>query len=98
MRMREADDAALKRARIFVDTEAALSEGGDVALALKSGALTRADVVGDLAALVRGAPGRGGPEEITAVQVGRRGDRGPRRSDAGVAEGGRREVLTSRPS
>jgi ornithine cyclodeaminase len=65
MRMREADDAALKRARVFVDGEAALSEGGDVALALKSGALTRAEVVGDLAALTRGAPGRGGRDEIT---------------------------------
>jgi ornithine cyclodeaminase len=65
MRMREADDAALKRARVFVDAEAALSEGGDVALALKSGALMRADVVGDLAALTRGAPGRGGSDEIT---------------------------------
>ena len=65
MRMREADDAALKRARIFVDTEAAMSEGGDVALGLESGAIARADVAGDLAALVRGAPGRGGEREIT---------------------------------
>jgi ornithine cyclodeaminase len=65
MRMREADDAALRRARVFVDTGAALEEGGDVALALKSGALTRADVVADLAALVHGAPGRGGEQEIT---------------------------------
>jgi ornithine cyclodeaminase len=65
MRMREADDAALKRARVFVDTDAALSEGGDVAQALADGALARADVVADLAALVRGAPGRRGPEEIT---------------------------------
>jgi ornithine cyclodeaminase len=68
MRMREADDAALKRARVFVDTGAALEEGGDVALALNSGALTRAEIVADLAALVRGAPGRGGPEEITAFK------------------------------
>ncbi len=65
MRMREADDAALKRARVFVDTSAALSEGGDVAVALQSGAIARADVIADLAALVRGAPGRGGAEEIT---------------------------------
>jgi ornithine cyclodeaminase len=65
MRMREADDAALKRARIFVDSQAATREGGDVALGLKSGAIARADVVGDLAALVRGAPGRGGEREIT---------------------------------
>ena len=42
-----------------------MSEGGDVALGLQSGAIARADVVADLAALVRGAPGRGGPQEIT---------------------------------
>ena len=65
MRMREADDAALQRARVFVDTSAATREGGDVALGLKAGAITRADVAGDLAALVRGAPGRGGEREIT---------------------------------
>jgi ornithine cyclodeaminase/alanine dehydrogenase-like protein (mu-crystallin family) len=65
MRMREADDAALKRARIFIDSSAALSEGGDIAVGLQSGVLTRADVVADLAALVRGTPGRGGDREIT---------------------------------
>ena len=65
MRMREADDTALKRARIFVDTEAATREGGDVALGLKAGAIARADIAGDLAALVRGAPGRGSEHEIT---------------------------------
>jgi ornithine cyclodeaminase len=65
MHMREADDAALKRARVFVDTAAALDEGGDVAQALANGALVRADIVADLAALARGAPGRGGPDEIT---------------------------------
>jgi ornithine cyclodeaminase/alanine dehydrogenase-like protein (mu-crystallin family) len=63
--MREADDEALRRARVFVDTEAALSEGGDVALALRDGGIARADVVADLAALCRGAPGRGSAEEIT---------------------------------
>ncbi len=65
MRMREADDAALKRARIFIDSSAALSEGGDIAIGLQSGVLTRVDVVADLAALVRGAPGRGGDREVT---------------------------------
>ncbi len=65
MRMRETDDAALRRARVFIDTPAALSEGGDVAIAIASGALTRAGVVADLAALAGGAPGRGGPAEIT---------------------------------
>jgi ornithine cyclodeaminase len=65
MSMREADDAALQRARVFVDAEGALSEGGDVALALQSGAISRADVIGDLAALVRGLPGRTAAGEVT---------------------------------
>jgi ornithine cyclodeaminase/alanine dehydrogenase-like protein (mu-crystallin family) len=65
MQMREVDDAALRCARIFVDTPAALSEGGDVAQGLANGAISRADVVADLPALVSGAPGRGAAEEIT---------------------------------
>jgi ornithine cyclodeaminase/alanine dehydrogenase-like protein (mu-crystallin family) len=65
LEMREADDAALQRARIFIDTDAALSEGGDVALGLLSGAIDRASVVADLGALCRGAPGRTDSEEVT---------------------------------
>jgi ornithine cyclodeaminase/alanine dehydrogenase-like protein (mu-crystallin family) len=65
MGMREADDAALRRTRIFVDTPAALTEGGDVALGLRSGAINRVDIVADLAALCAGAPGRGPAKEIT---------------------------------
>lgn len=66
--MRECDDAALRRARVFVDTSAALHEGGDVALAIRDGILREADVVADLHALCRGAPGRNGPEEITVFK------------------------------
>jgi ornithine cyclodeaminase len=65
MTMREADDLALQRARVFVDTPAALREGGDVAQAIANGALRKSDVVADLAALAKGAPGRCGPREIT---------------------------------
>jgi ornithine cyclodeaminase/alanine dehydrogenase-like protein (mu-crystallin family) len=65
MTMREADDLALQRSRVFIDTPAALSEGGEVALGLQSGAIQRSDVVADLAALVQGAPGRGADDEIT---------------------------------
>ena len=46
----EADDAALLRARVFVDTSAALTEGGDVAAAIRDGVLREADVLADLAA------------------------------------------------
>jgi ornithine cyclodeaminase/alanine dehydrogenase-like protein (mu-crystallin family) len=65
LEMREADDEALRRARVFIDTDAALSEGGDVALALRGGAIDRAHIVADLGALCRGAIGRTGPSEIT---------------------------------
>jgi len=69
MSMREADDLALQRSRLFVDTPAALAEGGDVAQALRSGALASSAVVGDLAALARGAPGRETEEEITMFKA-----------------------------
>ena len=65
MTMREADDLALQRARVFVDTPDALHEGGDVAQAIRDGALSKSAVVADLAALARGAPGRGDDDEIT---------------------------------
>ena len=65
MSMREADDEVLRRARIFVDTEAACTEGGDVAIGLASGAITAAEVAADLPALCRGAEGRRTPAEIT---------------------------------
>ena len=65
MSMREADDEALRRARIFVDTDAACSEGGDVAIALANGVVSRVEVAADLAALCRGARGRRTPDEIT---------------------------------
>lgn len=46
--MREADDEAVKRAEVYVDTEAALTEGGDVALSLTNGAIARSHVKGTL--------------------------------------------------
>lgn len=52
--MREADDEALQRAHVFVDTEAALHEGGDVAVAIKAGTYTAEQVSGTLAGLCRG--------------------------------------------
>jgi ornithine cyclodeaminase len=52
--MREADDTALRRARVVVDTQAALSEGGDVAVAIKTGAYRADQVAGTLADIVAG--------------------------------------------
>src|SRR5262249_13586597 len=64
--MREADDDAIARARIYVDTEAALHEAGDIAQPLRSGALMRERIAGNLFDLARGVcAGRAGAGEIT---------------------------------
>ncbi len=53
--MREADDAAIVVARVFVDTYAgALAEAGDLVQPLRAGHINRAHVVAELAELVRG--------------------------------------------
>jgi ornithine cyclodeaminase len=59
--MREADDEAVRRASVFVDTrEGALVEAGDLVQPLESGALVEEDVRADLFDLARGVhPGRG---------------------------------------
>ncbi|AWN47650.1 ornithine cyclodeaminase family protein [Methylobacterium terrae] len=67
--MREADDEALRRGPVYVDTPDALKKGGDVAVAIQAGALAPEAVAGDLAALCRGeAPGRRAPGEITVFK------------------------------
>jgi alanine dehydrogenase len=64
--MREADDAAVARARVYVDTDAAMREAGDIVRPLRSGHLARERIVGDLFGLARGTcPGRSDPAEIT---------------------------------
>jgi ornithine cyclodeaminase len=53
--MRETDDEALRRARVFVDTRpGATKEGGDIVQAVHSGALGLDDIAGDLFELTRG--------------------------------------------
>ncbi len=54
MSMREADDAALARAQVVIDTPAALSEGGDVAVAIRDGGYAAGKVAGTLADIARG--------------------------------------------
>lgn len=65
--MRESDDEAVRRARVFVDTRAgALAEGGDIVQPLSSGAIRQDHVLGELADLVLGRMnGRTGPQDIT---------------------------------
>ena len=65
--MREADDEAVKRARVFVDTrEGALKEAGDIVQPIRSGVLREDDVAGDLFDLTRGSrAGRRYHDQIT---------------------------------
>lgn len=64
--MREVDDVVMQRARIFLDTDHARIESGDIALPLASGAITEADIEGTLEALCRdNRHPRRGPGEIT---------------------------------
>ncbi len=65
--MREADDEAVRRSRVWVDTlDGATREAGDIVQPLASGVLARDAVLGDLFGLCRGeVQGRAAPEEIT---------------------------------
>ncbi|OQM76149.1 ornithine cyclodeaminase family protein [Manganibacter manganicus] len=65
--LREADDDAIRRARVYVDTRAgATKEAGDIVQPLASGVLKPEAIVGDLAELARGEKkGRESAGEIT---------------------------------
>ncbi len=66
-KMREADDEAIRRARIYVDTrDGALKEAGDIVQPLANGVITPADIAGDLYELAAGTDaGRQSATEIT---------------------------------
>ncbi|MFQ5783205.1 MAG: ornithine cyclodeaminase family protein [Alphaproteobacteria bacterium] len=70
--MRETDDEAMRRARIYVDTrEGTLREVGDIAAPLAAGVISEADIEGDLTQLARGeVPGRRTADEITVFKNG----------------------------
>ena len=65
--MREADDAAVRRATVFVDTRAgAMAEAGDIAQPLSNGVLAPGDIAADLYDLAAGRhAGRISDREIT---------------------------------
>lgn len=64
--MREADDEAVRRSTVFVDTVAGARVSGDLAQPLASGLLAADDIAADLAGLVSGDhPGRTSADEIT---------------------------------
>jgi len=64
--MREADDTAVQRSRVFIDTDAALAEAGDLIDPIAHGVLRREDIAGSLFSLCRReTPGRCNASEIT---------------------------------
>jgi ornithine cyclodeaminase len=65
--MREADDALMSTAALFVDTlEGALAEAGDLVQPIQAGLLQATDIRADLSALARAShPGRQSAEQIT---------------------------------
>lgn len=69
--MREADDKAMQVSRVFVDSrKTTLGEIGELIKPIESGAITEADVLADLYDLVRDAPGRLSPDDITLYKNG----------------------------
>ncbi len=69
--MREVDDAAMARARVFVDARATtLHHIGELMEPLKSGAITEADVQADFYDIAAGGFARGSKDEITIAKNG----------------------------
>lgn len=70
--MREADDEAVRRAEVWVDTlEGATREAGDIVQPLRSGVLRREDIRGDLFTLCADpAPDRGAGDITLFKSVG----------------------------
>ena len=52
--MREADDEAILRSAVFIDTYDGMQESGDIGSPLKNGVLKRENICGDLFELCRG--------------------------------------------
>jgi ornithine cyclodeaminase len=64
--MREVDDTSLLRARVFIDTPAALAEAGDLTQPIAAGVFSADQIAGTLAELCRGQiQGRRSEDEIT---------------------------------
>lgn len=69
--MREADDALLQKARLFVDSrDTTLHHIGEIKIPLESGAITEADILADLYQLRAGASYRTSPDDITVFKNG----------------------------
>ncbi|MDY6859875.1 MAG: ornithine cyclodeaminase, partial [Pseudomonadota bacterium] len=69
--MREADDTALRRARIFVDSrDTTLNHIGELKTPLEQGVITRDDIIADFYDLPSGRFARRTEDEITLFKNG----------------------------
>ncbi|GLU21161.1 hypothetical protein SLE2022_373200 [Rubroshorea leprosula] len=64
--MRECDDEAIRRARLYVDNEAALVEAGELVGAMERGVIEKEEILGNLVELIKGEKGgRRNSDDIT---------------------------------
>ena len=69
--MREADDALIAKAELFVDSrETAIHDIGELAIPLAAGVISESDVRGELKDLATGKAGRSGAQAITLYKNG----------------------------
>ena len=69
--MREVDDAAIRRCRLFVDSrETTLHHIGELKIPLETGVISETDIAGDFYDLVAHHTGRQSPDEITLFKNG----------------------------
>ncbi len=69
--MREADDLALRRARLFVDArETTIGEIGELIIPMEAGVISANDVLGDHYDLAQGSAGRTNVDDITVFKNG----------------------------
>ncbi|KAI4351629.1 hypothetical protein L6164_005972 [Bauhinia variegata] len=67
--MKECDDEAIKRGKVFVDNEAALVEAGELVGAFERGVIKREDIGGNLVELITGDKvGRNNSDQITVFK------------------------------
>ncbi|WP_299155112.1 ornithine cyclodeaminase [uncultured Tateyamaria sp.] len=69
--MREVDDAALLRAKLFVDSrDTTLDHIGELKIPLAAGVISPTDILADLYDFASGTPGRTSPSDITLFKNG----------------------------
>ena len=67
--MREVDDAAISLSKVYIDTDAALKECGEMIIPLNNGTLSTSDICGTLYDLCQNPPSSRGVNDITLFKA-----------------------------